>query len=75
MTQNLDFEQALTELEALIQCMEQGDLPLEAALQKYERGIQLIRLSQDILTTAEQRVTLLHPDGDSRDFLAQDDSA
>jgi exodeoxyribonuclease VII small subunit len=53
------FEQAMSELEALVDDMEKGDLPLEQALQKFERGISLARTSQSMLKQAEQKVQML----------------
>ena len=39
----LDFEQALGELEAIVDRLEHGDLPLEEALRQFERGVELAR--------------------------------
>lgn len=55
----LSFEQAIEELDAIVSTLEQGDLPLEEALAKFERGVQLARLSQKNLQAAEQRVEIL----------------
>lgn len=57
--ENLGFEQALQELEHIIQALEQGDLPLEQSLQQFERAVQLSRVSQKKLQDAEQRVQIL----------------
>ena len=53
------FEQMLSELENIVQQLEQGDLTLDDALAQFERGIQLTRASQQQLQTAEQKVRLL----------------
>jgi len=53
------FEQSMQELETLVTKMEQGDLPLEEALQSFERGITLARLSQQKLKDAEQKIQIL----------------
>ena len=58
-TENLSFEQSMQELETLVNQMEQGELPLEEALQSFERGIQLARHSQQKLKQAEQKVQIL----------------
>ncbi|GAB5380295.1 MAG: hypothetical protein Alis3KO_09470 [Aliiglaciecola sp.] len=58
-TDNLSFEQAMQELEQLVKEMESGDLPLEQALAKFERGISLARTSQSMLKSAEQKVQIL----------------
>ena len=54
-----DFEKALTELEQLVEKMEQGNLSLETSLQLFERGIALTRACQKALTEAEQKVQVL----------------
>lgn len=51
-----DFEQALVELEQLVDKMEAGDLKLEQALEHFERGIKLSRQCQQALEQAEQKV-------------------
>ncbi len=58
-TENLNFETALTELEALVETMEHGELPLEDALKQFERGIHLTRTCQKALKNAEQKVEVL----------------
>jgi exodeoxyribonuclease VII small subunit len=54
-----DFETSLTELEQLVNRMEQGDMPLADALQAFEQGIALTRDCQGILDQAEQKVRML----------------
>jgi len=54
-----DFEQSLTELEALVTKLEQGDVPLEEALKTFERGVALTRQCQTALRTAQQKVEVL----------------
>src|SRR5579864_5028151 len=53
------FEQILQELEALVTQLESGDLPLDAALRTFERGVRLTRECQAALTAAQQKVQLL----------------
>lgn len=53
------FEETLAELEAIVNDMENGDLPLNQALEKFERGIKLSRLSQQSLEQAQQKVQIL----------------
>lgn len=54
-----DFEHSLAELEALVERMEQGDLPIEEALKAFEAGVKLTRECQSILDQAEQKVQML----------------
>lgn len=53
------FEAAVSELEAIVQDMESGNLPLEEALARYQRGVGLLRFCQTTLADAEQRVKKL----------------
>ena len=54
-----EFEQALAELEAVVERLERGDLPLEEALSVFERGVELTRHCQSALRAAQQRVEIL----------------
>jgi exodeoxyribonuclease VII small subunit len=54
-----DFEQAMTELEALVERLERGELPLEEALKQFERGVELTAACQAALKSAEQKVEIL----------------
>lgn len=53
------FESALAELDALVQALENGKLPLEQALASYERGAELIRYCQKTLQGAEKKIQVL----------------
>jgi exodeoxyribonuclease VII small subunit len=53
------FEEALSQLEALVARLEAGDLPLEEALRAFEEGVRLTRLCAARLEDAERRVHLL----------------
>jgi exodeoxyribonuclease VII small subunit len=53
------FEESLAELEKLVEQMEKGDLPLEEALESFERGVNLTRTCQKALQEAEQKVQIL----------------
>jgi len=52
----LTFEQALDELESIIQRIEGGEIGLEKSLTEYERGVELLRRCREVLQRAEQRV-------------------
>ena len=60
-----DFEKSLAGLEALVEKLEQGDLPLDKTLKEFEEGIRLARVCQQSLADAEQTVEIL---------LSQDDA-
>ena len=54
-----DFEEALAELEGLVERLERGDLPLDEALKTFERGVELTRHCQSSLKAAQQKVEIL----------------
>jgi exodeoxyribonuclease VII small subunit len=54
-----DFEEALAELESLVERLERGDLPLDDALKTFERGVELTRHCQSSLKAAQQKVEIL----------------
>ena len=57
--ENLSFEKALEELEAIVARMEDGRLPLEESLAAYQRGAALIRFCESKLTDAQARIAIL----------------
>jgi exodeoxyribonuclease VII small subunit len=56
------FEQALQELEQIVQKLEKGELPLEESLALYEDGIRLSRLCHGKLEEAEGKIAMLMKD-------------
>ena len=75
--QTPDFEAALAELEAIVQRLEQGDLPLEESLRQFERGVVLTRSCQKALQQAEEKIRVLSKGAGGelveRDFEAADE--
>ncbi len=72
--ENMTFEATIEELDGIVENLENGDLALEDALKKFERGIALARSGQTKLSDAEQRVSILLQNDDSSplsDFEAQ----
>jgi exodeoxyribonuclease VII small subunit len=59
-----DFEAALSELEAIVKRLEDGDLTLESSLALYERGVELSRFCHSRLEQAERRIEILNERGD-----------
>ena len=53
------FSGALAQLETIVSDLESGQLDLEDSLERYERGVALLRACQARLAEAEQRVTML----------------
>jgi exodeoxyribonuclease VII small subunit len=63
--ETIDFEKALAELEATVQQLEAGSLPLEKSLDLFKRGIELAKVCKDRLDTAQLKVTQLVKDNES----------
>jgi exodeoxyribonuclease VII small subunit len=70
MTEPIDFEHALTELDSIVRALEQGDQPLEQSLALFERGVTLSRFCHEKLTDAEKRIQVLTQSGGLRDETA-----
>jgi exodeoxyribonuclease VII small subunit len=56
---DLRFEDALAELERLVEQMEAGQLPLDQLLQRYQRGSELLALCRQRLEAVEAQVKVL----------------
>lgn len=55
----IDFEASLNQLNQLIEKMESGKLDLNESLTCFEQGVTLIKQCQQVLSEAEEKVTLL----------------
>ncbi len=53
------FEETLSELENIVEKLENGQLPLDESLALFERGIRLARECETQLKNAQQRVEIL----------------
>ena len=58
-TSKLSFEAALTKLEAIVDSMEQGEVPLAELLAKYEEGSKLLKICETRLKDAELKIEKL----------------
>lgn len=69
--ENMLYEEAISELDSIVNHLEQGDLPLEDALKQFERGIALARSNSQKLQSAQQQVKILmqqDPDAPLQEF-------
>jgi exodeoxyribonuclease VII small subunit len=64
------YEDALAELERLVQAMEAGQLPLDQLLDSHRRGIELLNLCRDRLQAVESQVQVLEQ-GQLKDWSPQ----
>ena len=58
-SEGIDFEGSLKELNSLIEKMESGNLSLNESLSCFETGVDLIKQCQSALTEAEQKIELI----------------
>ncbi len=58
----LSFEEALANLESIIDSMEKGETPLGELVEKFEEGTKLLKTCQKQLKDAELRIESLKED-------------
>ena len=51
------FEEAMSELEQIVQQLERGDVPLDEAIAKFQEGMALSQYCNETLTKAEETVS------------------
>jgi len=59
MSEKITFEQAMAELDEIVRKLENGQIPLEEAVKVYERGIELKKICEEKLNTAEMKIEKL----------------
>lgn len=55
----IKFEEAMARLEAVVDRLESGELPLEESLRLFEEGVHLTKVCSHRLEEAERRITIL----------------
>lgn len=55
----LSFESAMDRLDAIVEKMESGKLPLEELIVRYEEGMKLVKICQERLASAEQKIEII----------------
>ena len=55
----LNFESAMDRLEKIVEQMESGKLPLEDLIVRYEEGMNLVKICQERLANAEQKIEII----------------
>ena len=68
------FEEQLAQLQQIVNHLEQGNVPLEEALQQFQEGIKLAKELQTKLTNAEKTLGhLIDDNGDEKVYEKQTD--
>lgn len=65
----LSFEEAMNQLEQIVDRLEEGDVPLEEAIAIYKEGMELSKLCHDKLKNVEEQLTqIITEDGRKENF-------
>ncbi len=66
--EQLSFETAMEQLEDIVEKLEEGEVPLEKALQFYQKGMELSKYCHDTLQKAENQLTKMMTDEGEKAF-------
>lgn len=53
------FEEAMNELEGIVEALERGDMPLDKSIDMFQKGIELSKYCSKCLDKIEKKITLL----------------
>jgi exodeoxyribonuclease VII small subunit len=73
MDETLSFEEAMEQLEVIVQRLEKGDVPLEEALTIYKKGMELSKLCHDKLKTVEEQLTSIITDNGEEELIIKEE--
>lgn len=63
----MDFEEAMSKLETIVRELENGDVPLEKAIDLYQQGMKLSQLCGGKLAEVERKIEMIvEEDGEQR---------
>jgi exodeoxyribonuclease VII small subunit len=60
------FEEAMEDLEKIVEKLEGGELPLEDSIRSFEEGMKLIKFCSSKLEEAEKKITLLSKENNGK---------
>lgn len=70
----LSFEEAMSDLEKIVDRLEEGDVPLEEAITIYKKGMELSKLCHDKLKNVEEQLTqIITEDGRKEGFIIKEE--
>ena len=70
MSKEKKFEENLADLEAIVQKLESGQVPLEEAISEFQKGMKLSKDLQETLDQAEKTlVTVMQADGSETELV------
>lgn len=70
----LNFEENLEKLEELVKDLENGNIPLDDAIEKYKEAMKLAKVCDEKLKNAEEAITkIVTPEGSLEEFEVKED--
>lgn len=67
--ENLTFEESLEKLEEIVNKLENGDVPLDDAIEEFKKAMDLVKICNDKLNTAEESIAkIVQENGEIIDF-------
>ncbi|MGP4072441.1 exodeoxyribonuclease VII small subunit [Piscibacillus sp. B03] len=71
----LTFEQAMQKLEAIVEKLEEGDVPLEQAIEYYKEGMKLSNFCNKKLQSVEEEITeIMKESGETEPYKVEEES-
>lgn len=72
--EELKFEEALAQLEEVVKKLEQEDVPLDQLIHYYQKGMELVKVSNEMLRDAEEKMTkVLNENNELEPFHTEED--
>ena len=73
-TDDISFEEAMEKLENIVSKLEEGDVPLEKAINYYQDGMKLSKICSDKLENAQEKMTqIMNEQGEIDAFEIQEE--
>ena len=76
MNEDINYEDAMKQLENIANELEKGNLTLDESVKKFEEGMNLSKKCNDFLNSAEKKITMLINNGDEikeENFVPKED--
>jgi exodeoxyribonuclease VII small subunit len=72
--EEISFEEAMKKLETIVEKLEAGDVPLEQAIDFYQKGMNLSKLCSDKLNNVEEKmVKIINEHGETMPFQMREE--
>ena len=74
MEKNINFEESIKNLELIVKDLEDGNVPLDDAINKFNEAMNLVKICDEKLKNAEENVNkILNENGKLEDFSIEND--